>query len=821
MVAAMPNTSSLRIHLLDMGQTKYGDCLFIQGAGKTILVDAGHPGDWKGKGDYKSIPDQLAGLLATRPPFKVSLLVVTHCHSDHIGCLPKLVADGTVQAEWALVADEYLGFGRSRQHDDFPSWRSQPAELRQVTAGLREENHADLPDDELAQFLADAANLEQNYRDLLSKLEASGTKVIRYLGEKTKDLAKVQRAFAAVGLKILGPTEKQLLTCAEAISKANSNAVQLVGDCLADAPDPVALYRSLASRIGDAADRPGKGAALNDQSIGFSIKVGGSKALLTGDMQFAKPEIDGLDEEVKKLKDAVAEDVPFEFVKIAHHGSYNAIDATVLGMFSKDTEEFAISGGIDDPGHPDPSVLQLLKKTKVHWARTDRNGLISVTLGSDKLVVDISRGKKDDATPNVGDVAGPAPKAPGTPGPEPPLPKKSTKGALVPSSPPTRSATAVATPARPAGSPNEIIEVITKVPHVSTSVRVTIDVAPGRIQGGGAQLRREEPPEGPTPDEPLGGGRKLPKLLFVTSRAGLENNIGRDEATQALKMVTEAGQELFDALPAGLTTAQEALPNVRRELTARPDVQGLVLLGGYDVIPPLVLDVLDNKLRTAIQGKINDADNFIVWADGPYGDADGAGGRLVPVSRIPDGKSPTLVFAALSASRPSGNPAPLERFGVRNYERPFAIGIFKPLPGTQALWASGPVGVSQSIQAQHVQPGNHHYFMLHGSDRDGTRFWGEDNGDYPVAFDIKIVPKSVAGTIFCGCCWGALAGEPKASRFEPGRLEPRTPDNSVALRFLQAGALAFVGCTGTHYSQPSSHTITMAVLCTRPSGDNT
>ena len=56
----MPNVSALHIHLLDMGLTKYGDCLLIQGGGKTILVDGGHPGDWKGKGQYKSIPDQHA-----------------------------------------------------------------------------------------------------------------------------------------------------------------------------------------------------------------------------------------------------------------------------------------------------------------------------------------------------------------------------------------------------------------------------------------------------------------------------------------------------------------------------------------------------------------------------------------------------------------------------------------------------------------------------------------------------------------------------------------------------------------------------------------
>ena len=95
-----------------------------------------------------------------------------------------------------------------------------------------------------------------------------------------------------------------------------------------------------------------------------------------------------------------------------------------------------------------------------------------------------------------------------------------------------------------------------------------------------------------------------------------------------------------------------------------------------------------------------------------------------------------------------------------------------------------------------MTPANHLYFMLHGDDRDSTRFWGEDGSDYPVAFEITNVPEKLSGTIFTGCCLGSLAAEPKASRFEPGRLAPRTPANSLALRFLQAGALAFVGCTG-------------------------
>ena len=37
---------------------------------------------------------------------------------------------------------------------------------------------------------------------------------------------------------------------------------------------------------------------------------------------------------------------------------------------------------------------------------------------------------------------------------------------------------------------------------------------------------------------------------------------------------------------------------------------------------------------------------------------------------------------------------------------------------------------------------------------------------------------------------------------------PRTPDQSIALRFLRAGYNAFVGCTGSHYSPPEAASLT-------------
>ena len=103
-----------RISLLDVGKREYGDSILCQLADRTILIDGAHPGDEDGGDGHASIPAQLSQLLEqAQPPFKVDLLIVTHAHNDHIGCLPALVRQGVLQAGHALVADPDLGFGHT------------------------------------------------------------------------------------------------------------------------------------------------------------------------------------------------------------------------------------------------------------------------------------------------------------------------------------------------------------------------------------------------------------------------------------------------------------------------------------------------------------------------------------------------------------------------------------------------------------------------------------------------------------------------------------------------------------------------------------
>lgn len=290
----------------------------------------------------------------------------------------------------------------------------------------------------------------------------------------------------------------------------------------------------------------------------------------------------------------------------------------------------------------------------------------------------------------------------------------------------------------------------------------------------------------------VGGGRELPPLLFVTSAQGLAANIGQEETDQVLDSIRAAGLSLFDELPAGATDSAASLSLVRERLGS-DDCRGVVLIGGYDVVPSQRLDCLPPALRQRLVVN-NDADDFIVWSDDGYGDPDGDLIPELPVSRIPDAKSADLVFAALAAG---GAGHPSDRRGVRNLKRPFAEPIFNTLPGTERLLVSEPTtpAIVPFLDAELV------YLMLHGSVADATRYVGETPGGYLESVNLTNIHAPAPRVVFTGCCWAALVVEQPARRVIPGLAPaPRAPGASIALTFLRHGATAFVGCTGTHYS---------------------
>ena len=288
--------------------------------------------------------------------------------------------------------------------------------------------------------------------------------------------------------------------------------------------------------------------------------------------------------------------------------------------------------------------------------------------------------------------------------------------------------------------------------------------------------------------------------MFVTSLERLATNIGASAAKQVQAMILAAGQGWLDLGVDG-KSVDDAVAKVRAILKQQGYV-GVVLIGGLDVVPAECLSVLDPSLRTRIDEKLRrsggrgDSDNFIIWNDDCYGDKDGDRLPEIPVSRIPDGRNAALVMTQLQAAKGTV----VLSAGVRNYDRPFAESVFREgSKGQGKLWVSEPT-TPRDLKPQSLKGSL--YFMLHGSDTDSTRYWGEDSGETVEAVNISNVPDSLSNcTIFLGCCWGALTAVPRASKYKVGDdLAPKTDKDSLALAFLRNGASAVVGCTGTHYS---------------------
>ena len=352
----------------------------------------------------------------------------------------------------------------------------------------------------------------------------------------------------------------------------------------------------------------------------------------------------------------------------------------------------------------------------------------------------------------------------------------------------------------------------------------------------------------------LAAGRELPRLLFVTHRRALDANIGAGGATAVLDLIREAneGRRRADAhvvleyLGGERHDLAGALSEVHETLREHK-VDGIVLLGGYDVVPSARVDVLPAWIRKWVDEQPldgDDADDWIVWCDDPYGDPDHTRIPEIPVSRIPDGRSRDLMLAALRAPKA----ATRTRRGIRNVNRPFAEEVFSLLPGDDEMFVSGPQHArklpKRALHASHV------YIMLHGRNDIGRALWGERHAHVQqkltatqehaievfnelqrsgqskeltetmeqrafdqaeeamlTAVDREHMPGEGA-VILSGCCWSAQAARYSARRWHRGRpLAPRRTQTSVALAALRGGARAFIGSTGANYSplDPADH----------------
>lgn len=449
------------IYFLDMGTEKYGDCIVIERNGRKILIDGAHPGD------DTSILRQLRKILGVNGPYEFDLLIMTHCHSDHIGCLPSLVKAGELQAKVSLLANPVYRWGDNE--GAIPDRFSDAAILHEA---LMEEDRSDMNEEELEQFLFDAPRLLPGYLEMIKTLREQG-EVVLYDGNDENDYSDLEQRFADFGLKILGPGAEHLRMTQRSLGVAPiDDAIDnLRNEIEEDASMPLTdAYRRLAATL--LSDNPEEGladatnkGAINNQSIVIKVEADGWSALLAGDMQFAKAEVTGMDSTMKRLLNEVNAAGPYDMIKLTHHTSYNGTSEAMLDKWLQNTRLFVHTGGKRDRSHPEESVLEMLKerKNRLKFIRNDRNGILSI--GKDDngtFTFWLSRGNPNNFAVNTtGDVA----EQPETIGEETGQTLTEVENKVIEAGEIVETA-----------ADNEVVEVTARIPNHSTRVTITIDI---------------------------------------------------------------------------------------------------------------------------------------------------------------------------------------------------------------------------------------------------------------------------------------------------------------------------------------------------------
>lgn len=464
--------AKFQVDLLDVGAIEYGDSVLIQAGGLTALIDGGKSASGNSSSSvvlgetvsHKPLDVQIRELLGGTT---VDLLVVTHCHSDHVGCLPRLFAEGRLSCKYALLADAQLGYGIGVDAPLLPDF-SEMAPKHKLQLALHEEPITSSDPAAIRAFIEDSAREYSDYLRFGKSIKtALGDQCVEYRGtleQQSPGLTALLTAMAPMGLRIYGPSLTHLIRCAGFLEGRSEDMPEeeLQEAIRKNNGDLAAAYRSLqpipldADLAGDGEGDNGN--AVNNQSIVMSVSDGVNRVLLTGDMQFVKPQVadEELKAEMKQLIERVAADAPFAFVKLSHHGATNGQNLTFLRKLG--ARNFGISTGSRSGKHPTDATLDALKalamETPIQWGRVDINGKCQYS-GTGGLTV--SRKTLNDSTPaalRAGDAVEIPPAATVQPQPSAPMPTHR----LV------------------AAGGSDGVEVVVRIPRGVARVNVTIEV---------------------------------------------------------------------------------------------------------------------------------------------------------------------------------------------------------------------------------------------------------------------------------------------------------------------------------------------------------
>jgi hypothetical protein len=285
----------------------------------------------------------------------------------------------------------------------------------------------------------------------------------------------------------------------------------------------------------------------------------------------------------------------------------------------------------------------------------------------------------------------------------------------------------------------------------------------------------------------LAGRRQVPPLAFVITPEGIAQF-----ATSAAELRSALAPHRLQVITTtdDAAAAAGALWAGMRGTGYTPE--GIVLLGGYDTLPPQIIRTFWDALAPSVSFDDED-DNYLVWNDDHYGDRNRDGLPELPVSRIPAGVD---LWRALRA-------APADGADPRDQWRAFRIKVFSY---AEAVYADLPDATASPML--NYSSTNHTAIKKRGLTADrvfvATHAVYRDADAYKSSTGVPIVtthdiPDAADGAVvLAACCHSVMLIKERAIDVEVGLagMTPIGTNESMAKTWVDKGAQAYIGFTG-------------------------